>query len=406
MISILLVDDDRSKIARIIDVLVNQALSRDQITVVQNVNDAKTQLTKVKFDLLILDVMLPVLAENTPSRKGGIELLEELLERDIFYRPAHVLGLTAYDDLRDEFHSRFSDQLWHLDHYDAGELGWADRLGARVRYLVKERSKEQPQHYGVDIAVVTALADPEFAAVKRLQWNWQEPEMIGDVNYIYKGTLQSADKHLSIVAGYAPVIGMISSALLAHQLIHNYRPRLLVMSGICAGIAGQCEIGDVLLADPTWDWQAGKYSSKEFLQAPEQISAPIPIRQRFLSLQGEPLITELFNKYEGTKPKIPPKCHAGPVASGSAVLADRNLVSDVKKQHRKLVGIEMELYGIYASGKYAPAPRPMTFGIKSVCDFGDRKKDDRYQKYASYMSASVLDLFCRRFGAELVAHIY
>ena len=47
----------------------------------------------------------------------------------------------------------------------------------------------------------------------------------------------------------------------------------------------------------------------------------------------------------------------------------------------------MESYGVFYSANYGVHPKPKPISIKSVCDFGDRKKADNYQNYAAYTSA-------------------
>jgi nucleoside phosphorylase len=90
------------------------------------------------------------------------------------------------------------------------------------------------------------------------------------------------------------------------------------------------------------------------------------------------------------------------MASGSAVLADGEVVAEIKTQQRDLCGIEMEAYGVYAAAHAACEPRPLTFALKAVCDFADPDKDDRFQRFAAYTSARTTALLVERFGARLV----
>lgn len=48
----------------------------------------------------------------------------------------------------------------------------------------------------------------------------------------------------------------------------------------------------------------------------------------------------------------------------------------------------MEGYGFMLAAKLASTNQPHTLVIKSVCDFADPTKDDTYQGYAAYASAS------------------
>ena len=63
----------------------------------------------------------------------------------------------------------------------------------------------------------------------------------------------------------------------------------------------------------------------------------------------------------------------------------------------------MEAYGVYAAVRMASRPRPVVFSAKSVCDYGTMLKDDKYQRYAAYMSAQVVREFLTRYGSELVS---
>jgi nucleoside phosphorylase len=89
--------------------------------------------------------------------------------------------------------------------------------------------------------------------------------------------------------------------------------------------------------------------------------------------------------------------HLGPLASGAAVLSDGLTAKRVIQQHRQLLGIEMEAYGVYAAADEAPAPRPQAFALKSVVDFADGEKDDRFQPFGAYVSARVLRHFAENY---------
>ncbi|TFE36881.1 hypothetical protein E2553_45445 [Paraburkholderia dipogonis] len=91
----------------------------------------------------------------------------------------------------------------------------------------------------------------------------------------------------------------------------------------------------------------------------------------------------------------------GPVASGSAVLANEAIVKEILKHERTLLGIEMEIYGVYAAAAYASFPRPTAFAMKAVCDFGTKVKDDKYQTYAAYTSAQLVREFLERYLCEM-----
>jgi len=77
----------------------------------------------------------------------------------------------------------------------------------------------------------------------------------------------------------------------------------------------------------------------------------------------------------------------GPVASGAAVIQDKTVIDEIVARNRKLIGVEMETYGVYLAANATRGPKPLAMSSKSICDFGDLGKNDDYQKYAAYTSA-------------------
>lgn len=198
----------------------------------------------------------------------------------------------------------------------------------------------------------------------------------------------------------------MSAAITATKLIAKFAPRLCVMPGICAGITSKADIGDVVLAECSWDYQSGKAVHDEgslpgFEIDPHQISVDATIRSRFDQLSGDSTLLHSIWQDWPNRPVNPPKILRGPVASGSAVLADAEIVKQIVNQQRKTRGIEMEIYGVYAACAQSQEPRPLAIGMKSVCDFADSDKHDHWQAYASFVSARVMDAFLKRFGPDL-----
>jgi nucleoside phosphorylase len=92
----------------------------------------------------------------------------------------------------------------------------------------------------------------------------------------------------------------------------------------------------------------------------------------------------------------------GPSATGSAVIADTSVFYELRKtQHRATIGLEMEAYGVYCAVRRATRPRPIVFSAKGVCDHATFLKDDKYQKYAAYTSASIVSEFLSRYGSQI-----
>ena len=127
-------------------------------------------------------------------------------------------------------------------------------------------------------------------------------------------------------------------------------------------------------------------------------------RERFVQLaKDKQLWFDIHSSYGGSKPNSLPTARVGPVTSGSAVLTDERLLNKIKEEHhRKLRGVDMELYGMYTASRDSSPPNPITFGMKSVCDYSDSNKSDRYQSYAAHVSARALAAFRERYAVDFL----
>jgi nucleoside phosphorylase len=91
------------------------------------------------------------------------------------------------------------------------------------------------------------------------------------------------------------------------------------------------------------------------------------------------------------------------MASGSAVLADYRVSDRIKTtQHRNVTALDMEVYGVYAAAQACDPALPF-ISLKSVCDRGDKQKDDKYQQYAAAVSAAAALRFVQNHAAGLLA---
>jgi nucleoside phosphorylase len=94
--------------------------------------------------------------------------------------------------------------------------------------------------------------------------------------------------------------------------------------------------------------------------------------------------------FDHEKPEHPPKLVAGPMVTGSAVVASKDVQKVFKGQHRKMAGIDMECYGMYYAASNHAGALVRTLCIKAVSDLADRAKADDLQQYCSYISAAAM----------------
>jgi len=405
MLKILLVDDDKEKLRRITTAL--QAVPGCQLENIDQTayaNEAKRFLSEIQYDLLILDIAIPARPDQVPSPSGGIALLDEILQRDSkYFRPKHIVGLTAFPDIYEKASSRFAEDLWMVIQYDGTTDHWAEQLQKKVEYiLLVERSQPIPSHLA-HLGIVAALATPELAAVlDGVPWEWSGIQLAADAAQYYKGRFKRGTESREVVAVAAPRMGIAAAAVSAMKLITAFRPRYLAIVGIAAGIKGRCQLGDIVVADPSWDWGSGKITSagstSRFEQAPHQIPLDSFLRSKLSSFARDRVVFDSIRReWKGSTINHILSMHVGPAASGAAVLADKKAVAQIVAQHRQLLAIEMETYGVYAAAQESPLPQPKAFSVKSICDFADHGKNDDYQAYASYTSSQALRKFAESY---------
>jgi nucleoside phosphorylase/CheY-like chemotaxis protein len=398
MISVVIVEDDATKYGRVHNALVADGVEAKDIAHAVCVADALDLVRARRFDLMLLDVNLPRRLGEGPQRGGGLEVLRELARDDRLYRPKYIVGLTAYEDVLGEFGSAFDDHLWSLVHYTETSDRWVVQLRLRIEYI---RATQKSQNfsdgvtYGVDLAIVCALEGVEFEAIRRLPCEWQPLRLPHDETRYLTGNITTDRATFSVLAAAAPRMGMPASSVLSAKIIHQFRPRFLAMVGICAGRVGKVKLGDIIVADPTWDWGSGKIISKDskpaFLPAPHQLDLDTDLAPILKDVaEDRAMLALLKHDARGLKPADELSVRFEPLASGAAVVADSSTIDELLAQHRGLLGIDMETYAVFCAAMGSAKPRPRAMAIKAVSDYADQDKLDDYQEYAASVSAMFL----------------
>lgn len=406
MIKVLIVDDDAVKVQRITRVLSDiNGFDLAGVTHETNMHSAKLRLQQTSYDLMILDIALPSRIDQEVVREGGIELLEEIVERDHYKKPNHVIGITAYSDIFHGAEERFSKRLLTVIYFDPTSDEWTISLQARVKHIIAAKADLQTntEDYKSFLAIICALEAPELSSIRQIDWSWEQIRIPNDETVYYRGEHDRAGTRQIIYSAAAARMGMPASAILAMKMIWTFRPKYLAMAGITAGISGKTKLGDIIVADPSWDYGNGKWiinnGSHAFMPAPHQVSITSTLRTKFRLMSADiGALTRIRHNWMGDKPDHDLSLLIGPVASGASVLADGSTAERIRmQQHKEVLGIEMETYGVFAAAEEAAGPRPTAFSMKSVVDFADGNKDDRYQKYAAYTSAQSLKHFVENY---------
>jgi nucleoside phosphorylase len=404
MTRILLVEDNQHKIEQIAAAIQASAVQVD-LRIAMNVQDAKRALLQGRFDLLILDIHLPKRPEGPPEAQGGLTLLRWLRGNGQSSRPQYIIGTTAFEESFQLAQSEFGNLIWQVIPISLSSNAWRGQL---IQSILDIQAQIRPPYMGdgvthrVDVLVVTALQEPELSAVLDLNTSFERIEVSHDASLYFKGQIVAEKGSASVVAVAASDKGLAGAAIAATKGIYTFWPRFVYMTGITAGVRRRTKIGDVVFGDPCWDWGSGKIKEAQqhdkFSPAPYQRRLDESLVRNAIELKEKrELLTKIWEGFPAKKPKEPPRIHIGAMASGASVLQSSEAVKSVIRQQKDVLAIEMEAFSIMFACQAAPSPRPHAIIAKSVCDFGDGKKNDWYQPYAAYTSAKIFEAFVADF---------
>jgi nucleoside phosphorylase/CheY-like chemotaxis protein len=409
MIKILIVEDNDHKLSAIKRLLTDEMMFEEQgYDVAKDIKAAKRLLMKNFYDLLILDLVLPLDEGDIPSPEKGARFMRDINSMSNLNPPVHIIGLTEFGEFNDKYEQDFNDNLWYLINYNATEINWQDKLKNLINHLLSIKNKffeKMQNENNQDVAIITALSSPEFEYVLSAYDNWSRIDIVGDITKYYTTEVSFNGKNIKIVAACADHMGMTATTSLTTRICMHFKPKYIFMAGICAGVRGNdLNYGDIVIAEQSWDYGSGKMKEVKDVDGtinrifepdarPIQLSLDLVAKMNHF-LRDDSIRIKIQSGWKsGKKPEYVLKAKLGPVASGAYVVASDLVMKDIKFNQRKLVGVEMEAYGLYYAAQHSPFGNTKPIMIKSICDFGDAEKHDEFQEYAAYTSAQFIRQF-------------
>lgn len=251
--------------------------------------------------------------------------------------------------------------------------------------------------YNYAAALIT-VTDTETTVLRHIYENWKELRFDKDNQTYYEATFERNGKSYKVVTAQQNEMGMTAGTVLSMKLIEHFRPRYLIMPGIAAGVAlehvEEQIYGDVVAADVIWNYSAGKFVSPDNADIKYGELGFIP-RPTVVKMKDE--IKEYVLKAAQSEEN---QCHVyiGPMASGSAVIANSEILNkQIRSQFQHTAGLDMEAYAVVYAAENAIEPKPDAIIVKSVCDYADSRKSDKYQKFAAYTSSEFAKLLFEKF---------
>ncbi|UCI21964.1 response regulator [Mesorhizobium sp. B2-1-8] len=327
-------------------------------------------------DLCILDIRMPGV-EGGESRSSGREILKMLDYSGHIRVP--VLAITAFPEEADNCRDDFAARGCIIYDFDRQEM-WSQALDI---FLAQARDRGR-----YDFIIFTALEKERrgFLSDGRVK-----------IESLTRYGIDLWDFELDGRSGtivLMPRMGLVVAATLVSRVLDQYAPRVVAMSGICAGNGDHSKLGQLLVADMCWEYQSGKWLDDLFEAEPYQANITPATKLAISKIMEDPLLlthleaeyTGKFRPAERSSPKI------APFATGSAVIASEKRLGSIRLQHRKFAGLDMEIFGFYVASELS-GHQLQTFAAKVVVDDATNTKGDSLHEYGSFVSAKfVLDM--------------
>lgn len=364
----LLIEDNLDKAGKISEFIKLNDTHPD-VLLVDNLSDARIQLLTKVFDLVIFDVFLPV-RKGEDARDISADIVNDFSQSPNVQ--CESIAITRYVDESLQSTPLFNDNGITVVVYSEDSARWQDSLRQKLN-RIGEKGR-------LDFVVFCALNKERLAYT-------ETSAKVGELKQIAGLDCQelTIGAHRGVCVKPSRM-GLVNMAIVATKAIELFRPKIVAMSGICAGVEDESSLLDIIIGDVCWEYQTGKYKDGKFKQEPYQAPLNRPLRVEleqfsqkagFLAmLKGGLYETEL--KDSGVK--------FGPISSGSAVVADAEKMTEIGMQHRKWTALEMEMYAMYEAASHSVV-NPLCFGAKAVVDMGDAAKGDTLHNAACTLSA-------------------
>ena len=322
------------------------------------------------FDVVILDILIPPVM-GVPPYDYGASFLKEV-GRSKFNQETYVIALTAYDDAHGQHFEEFFQKGVLCIKYDEFDEKWKTALKNSLKRTRTQRNE--------DFLVFSALEE-EREAFYSEGFADSERRNIGGLD---AAPILIGSKHGLVIV--PPRIGLIDASVVAAIAMRMFKPTIFAITGICGGYQENCQIGQRIVGSTCWEHQAGKLTPSGQKIEPYQWTMTEDVRLALSQMCLNENIKELLYSRLISENNNPVGPLFAPIVSGSAVIADPNVVENIIEKHRKTTGIDMEMFGVLREVEFVD-DTVSCFGAKVVVDFANKKKGDAFHSLGCSVSA-------------------
>ncbi len=253
-------------------------------------------------------------------------------------------------------------------------------------------SPPSPENIQIDFAIITAIRIERLAVLRAFEIDETTDRVRKDSRTYWRKRLSLNDgKFYEIVVAQSLDMANLNAAVLTNDVLHNWKPNVVVMVGIAATAKPSTKqnLGDLVIGKEIYYYEMGKVTSEGILPEPKQIPADSTLLDRVQALPTSDFIV-LAKRPDGTTKH--PEIEVGVIASGDRVIADATERDKIAAVNRKIMAIEMEGYGVIASTSQS-FEHVRCLVIRGLCDYADSTKNDGWHAYAAAVAAGYTKYF-------------
>lgn len=379
--NILIIEDSinkREEIESVINDELTNNNNRAVFSYADNLVLARRQLQTEVFDLIIFDMFMPLNTNLNEEVDCSEELIAEFSVSKNYQTESIALTQFEINEI-DNFQS-FNSAGITVVHFSDNK-NWISAL--------RQKITRASQKIKCDFLIFCALSK-ERNAFSEADCKLGKQKNIFGMNCL---EISIGDKNGFIIKPHN--MGLVNMAITSAKAIELFQPKIVSMSGICAGVKGESNYLDIVVGKACWEYQTGKWKDGTFKQEPYQSTLSrgleVDLEQSSEDQDIRNRIRNNIYKDEVSTMRI----ILAPISSGSAVIADEKMMESIGFQHRKMAALEMEMYALYEAAAQSLC-QPLYFGAKSVVDLGDTNKSDTFHDPACKLSARYVALMIKR----------
>ncbi len=140
MILILIVDDNLLRANTLkVEIVSKLEIAEEQIHHTDNLKDAIDKLRKIKYDLIVVDIVIPIRSDGERHSKYGISLLRRLeKKRGALILPNKILAITAESEEIDKYIESLDSDIFDISHARNTDSRWISKAISILNYRLDE----------------------------------------------------------------------------------------------------------------------------------------------------------------------------------------------------------------------------------------------------------------------------